>query len=149
MLQCLAHLKLFFSTLEAANYAIRNSLYIEGKKVNVRKMQQEARRCAKCQRYGHGNNKGKPHITKDCRWLHKTCGGCRQQHRKEECMVNLAIKSFCINSNAKGHSVWDRNCPMFISRCKSLNMSKKDSRHTLFVTWDSSTWETPSREENG
>ena len=44
-LQKLAHLKLFFSSAEATNYAIKNGLYIAGKKVGVWKMTQEARRC--------------------------------------------------------------------------------------------------------
>ena len=143
-LQRVAHLKLFFSSPEAANYAIRNGLYIAGKKVNVRKMQQEARRCAKCQRYGHGHNEGEPHFAKDCKWLHDTCGGCGQKHRKEECTADLAVDSFCVNCNAKGHTVWDRNCPTFINRCKSMNASKRDSGYTLFITRDSSTWEAPA-----
>ena len=65
-LQQVAHLKLFFKSAEAANYAIKNGLYIAGKKVDVCKMTQEARRCAKCQWYGHGNNEGSPHFAKDC-----------------------------------------------------------------------------------
>jgi hypothetical protein len=48
-LQRLAHLKLYFNSAEAANYAIRNGLYIAGKKVGARRMRQEPQRCAKCQ----------------------------------------------------------------------------------------------------
>lgn len=142
VLQKLAHLKLFFNSAEAANYAIKNGLYIAGKKVGVRKMTQEARRCAKCQRYGHGNNEGSPHFAKDCKWLHDTCGGCGKNHRKEDCTANLATDSFCVNCNKKGHTVWDRNCPMFIERCKRLEGLNKEGWYPLFVTHDTSTWET-------
>jgi hypothetical protein len=141
-MQRIAHLKLFFNTAETANYAIRNGLYIAGKKVGIRKMNQEARRCAKCQRYGHGNNEGSSHFAKDCKWVHDTCGGCGQHHRKEECMTDLSINSYCVNCDVKGHTVWDRNCPTFIDRCKSLNAANKDSNYLLFVTRDASTWET-------
>lgn len=141
-LQRLAHLKLFFKSAEAANYAIRNGLYIAGKKVGVRKMTQEARRCSKCQRYGHGNNAGSPHFAKDCKWLHDTCGGCGQHHRKEDCTVDLSVDSFCVNCNKKGHTVWDRNCPVFIERCKRLEASNQENWYPLFVTHDASTWET-------
>lgn len=143
-LQRLAHLKLFFRSAEAANYAIKNGLYIAGKKVGVRKMTQEARRCAKCQRYGHGNNEGSPHFAKDCKWLHDTCGGCGKNHRKEDCTADLSTESFCVNCNVRGHTVWDRNCPIFIERCKSLDASDKESWYPLFVTHDASTWETSS-----
>jgi hypothetical protein len=49
----------------------------------------------------------------------------------------------------KGHMVWDRNCPVFINRCKSMNAGKKDSGYMLFVTRDSSTWEAPTLDSSG
>jgi hypothetical protein len=141
-LQRLAHLKLYFNSAEAANYAIRNGLYIAGKKVGTRRMRQEPQRCAKCQRYGHGNNEGAPHFAKDCKWLHDTCGGCGQSHRNSECSANLEHASFCVNCNERGHTVWDRNCPAFVNRCRKLNAASKDGDYLFFVTREASTWET-------
>lgn len=46
-LQHVAHLKLYFKSAEAANFAIHNGLYIAGKKVKVQKIQQEPCHCAK------------------------------------------------------------------------------------------------------
>jgi hypothetical protein len=142
--QRVAHLKLFFVTAEAANIAIRNGLYIAGKKITVRKLLQEAQRCAKCQRYGHGKNEGEAHFAKDCRWVHDTCGGCGQHHRKEECTANLAVDSFCVNCQVKGHPAWDRTCPFFIDRCKRINSARKDGDFRYFVTRDAASWETLS-----
>src|ERR1700722_1143117 len=107
-LQHLAHLKLYFNSVEAANYAIHNGLYIAGKKVSVWKMLQEPQQCAKCQHYGHSNNEGPPHFAMDCKWVHDTCRGCGQQHRRNECTANLAFNSYCVNCVSR-HTVWDRN----------------------------------------
>src|SRR6202040_3275223 len=118
-----------------------NGLHIAGKKVQVCKMRQEPQQCAKCQHYGHGNNEGAPHFAKDCKWLHDTCGGCGQQHRRNECMTDLTANSFCVNCRVKGHTIWDRNCTVFLDRCKKLNMASKEGDFPLFVTHGSSTWE--------
>ena len=141
LLQRLAHLKLYFNSPEAANYAICHGLYIAGKKVGVRKIQQEPQRCAKCQRYGYGNNEGEAHFAKDCKWQHDTCGGCGQHHRRNECMANLTTDSFCVNCGTKGHTVWDRNCPVFLERCKKFGAMNKEGNFPFFVTCDSSTWD--------
>jgi len=141
-LQRLAHLKLYFNSAETANYAIRNGLYVAGKKVSIRKMLQEPQRCAKCQRYGHGNNEGAPHFAKDCKWVHDTCGGCGHFHCRSDCTANLATESYCINCGVSGHTVWDRSCPVFVERCKRLNATNKEGDFPYFVTQDSSTWET-------
>lgn len=105
-------------------------------------MNQEPRQCVKCQWYRHRNNEGSPHLAKDCKWLHDTCRGCGQKNCREECMADLPRDSYCVNCDAKGHTVWDCNCPTFIDRCKSLNVANKDSNYLLFVIRDSSTWET-------
>jgi hypothetical protein len=57
-------------------------------------------------------------------------------------MTDLSVNSYCVNCDEKGHTVWDRNCPTFIDRCKSLNAANKDSNYLLFVTRDANTWET-------
>jgi hypothetical protein len=140
--QLVAHLIIVFNSPENANHAIRNSLYIAGRKTNTRMMVREPQRCAKCQRYGHGNNEGAPHFAKDCKWVHDTCGGCGHNHRRDDCAANLAIDSFCVNCNTKGHPAWDRNCPTFLERREKLNRVRHKQNYRFFVTEDVNTWET-------
>lgn len=85
---------------------------------------------------------------KDCKWLHDMCGGCGQKHHREECTANLDMDSFCANCDSKGHTVWDRNCPTFIEKCKKLNATNKDSQFTLFITHNASMWEMVNSESN-
>jgi hypothetical protein len=127
--QMVAHLIIVLNSPENANYAIRNGLYIAGRKANIRMMVREPERCAKCQRYGHGNNKGTPHFAKDCKWVHDTCGGCGQNHRRDDCTANLTRDSFCVNCNTRGHPVWDRNCPVFLERREKLNRVRHEQNY--------------------
>ena len=47
--QLVAHLIIVLNSPENANHAIRNSLYIAGRKTNIRMLIREPQRCAKCQ----------------------------------------------------------------------------------------------------
>ncbi|KAJ6565199.1 hypothetical protein DFH09DRAFT_806074, partial [Mycena vulgaris] len=49
--QRVAHLKVEFTSAESANHAIDNGIYYLGRHHKVRKSEEEARRCAKCQSY--------------------------------------------------------------------------------------------------
>jgi hypothetical protein len=139
--QRVAHLFMHFESAEAANHAIRNSLYIGGKGCPVRKAIREPQRCAKCQRYGHHNNAGAPHFAKDCQWVHDVCEGCGGNHRLIECPTDLSNGSFCVNCNMPGHTVWDRNCEYFKFQCDKLSTMHKEHEYPYFVTDDISTWE--------
>ena len=56
-----------FSTCEGANHAIMFGLFMEGKKVWVRKQLQEPRHCLKCQCFG-------AHRAAKCMSIHEVCG---------------------------------------------------------------------------
>ncbi|KAF8201928.1 hypothetical protein K438DRAFT_1581409, partial [Mycena galopus ATCC 62051] len=49
--QHVAHLRVAFANAEVANHAIDNSLFMQGKHVQVRKSDNELMRCARCQSY--------------------------------------------------------------------------------------------------
>ena len=67
-----------FSTCEGANHVIGFGLFMEGKKVWVRKQLQEPRCCLKCQCFGE-------HRTAKCVSIHKVCRQCGKQHRTSDC----------------------------------------------------------------
>lgn len=73
-----AHLMVHFTTATAANKAILKGMVIESKHVQLRKPQQDPRRCLKCHSFDG-------HYAKDCRELKDTCGTCGGQHRTQGC----------------------------------------------------------------
>lgn len=146
--QQVAHLKLSFSRIEHANLAIEKGLSIQGKGVSVRQMVVEPQRCAKCQLYGHNNNKGAPHYARDCAWTHDVCGLCGGMHRTSTCEAPMPASARCANCMVgekhefRGHTVHSRSCPTF-GDLKSRYAEKNASQqYRFFVTEDTKTWET-------
>jgi hypothetical protein len=71
--QHVAHMKVEFTTAEAANHAIDNGLFIRGKYIRVHKGDDEAKRCAKCQKYDG-------HLANACTATDNVCGRCTGAH---------------------------------------------------------------------
>ncbi|KAF5374638.1 hypothetical protein D9615_008935 [Tricholomella constricta] len=113
-----AHLIVSCRTKETANRAIDKGLVIEGKRVAAKKLDQEPRRCLKCQFYGKG------HIAQECKQIHETCGTCAGQHRSKDCKETDMRKLCCVNCRARrwrdNHSSADRLCPVFLEAKERL-----------------------------
>ncbi|KZP21380.1 hypothetical protein FIBSPDRAFT_730516, partial [Athelia psychrophila] len=143
--QVVAHLKITFAKIEQANKAIERGLSIQGKGVNVRQMISEPQRCAKCQLYGHANNKGAPHFARDCTWTHDVCGLCGDMHRTSACMAQMPDRAQCANCKVngrgdfRGHTVHSRSCPTFVEM-KNRYDQRHGSQYRFFVTDDTKTW---------
>lgn len=145
--QQVAHLKISFVTIGQANDAIEKGLSIQGKGVNVRQMIVEPQRCAKCQLYGHDNNKGAPHFARNCAWTHDTCGLCSGMHRTSECKVAMPGGAQCANCKIggreyRGHTVHSRSCPTFLEMKSRYDRRHGTQQYRFFVTEDARTWET-------
>lgn len=145
--QQVAHLKISFTRIDQANDAIEKGLAIQGKGVNVRQMIVEPQRCAKCQLYGHDNNKGAPHFAKNCAWTHDVCGLCSEMHRTSDCKANMPGNAQCANCKLggreyRGHTVHSRNCPTFIEIKARYDQRSGSQQYRFFVTEDTRTWET-------
>ena len=121
--QRMAHAVLRFTQPEGANEAIRNGVIIAGKRVWVRKLLQEPRRCLKCQKIGT------THITAECKQDHNTCGNCGGNHRTAECEIRDPAQYKCANCNEMEHVAWDRHCPTF-TRANSM----RDTPRIVTVT---------------
>ncbi|KAJ7264398.1 hypothetical protein C8J57DRAFT_1625047, partial [Mycena rebaudengoi] len=78
--QRVAHAKVDFATAEAANHAIDHGIFILGRRVRVRKSEEEARRCAKCQKFAG-------HIAINCTEEADVCGRCAASHRTANCTL--------------------------------------------------------------
>ena len=83
---------------EDTNKVIRDSLYVEGKKMWGRKQVQEPRRCLKCQCYGD-------HKAAKCRSIHEVCGRCGDQHRTSKCSKTDRSHFLCSNCKAASHDM--------------------------------------------
>lgn len=146
--QHVAHLRISFTSIEQANYAIEKGLSIQGKGVNVRQMLVEPQRCAKCQLYGHNNNRGAPHFARECTWTHDVCGLCGDMHRTSACGAKMPEQAQCANCKTsgrgdfKGHTVHSRSCPTFIEKKNQYDHKHGSQQYRFFVTEDTRTWET-------
>lgn len=145
--QQVAHLKIAFAKIGQANDAIERGLSIQGKGVNIRQMIVEPQRCAKCQLYGHDNNRGAPHFAKNCAWIHDVCGLCGEKHRTSDCRASMPSQAQCANCKVsgrdpRGHSVHSRTCPTFLDIKGRHDSRNGTQQYRFFVTEDTKTWET-------
>jgi hypothetical protein len=76
-----AHAIIGFSDRAMVNHAIENGVFVEGKHVGIRKLQQEPKRCLKCQEMGV------THVAANCKSLHDVCAQCRGLHWTANCTV--------------------------------------------------------------
>ncbi|KAF5371838.1 hypothetical protein D9615_009532 [Tricholomella constricta] len=133
-----AHLIVSCRTKETANKAIDKGLVIEGKRVAAKKLDQEPRRCLKCQFYGKG------HIAQECKQIHETCGTCAGQHRSKDCKETDMRKLCCVNCRARrwrdNHSSADRLCPVFLEAKERLKSRMPELKYKFYPTNDVRTW---------
>ncbi|KAJ7255360.1 hypothetical protein C8J57DRAFT_1075611 [Mycena rebaudengoi] len=104
--QRVAHARVEFATCEAANHAIDNGLFLRGVRVRVRKTEDEAKRCMKCQKYDG-------HLAHACKSTVEVCGRCAANHRTNDCVVLDSGTFKCSNCDVEGHGAVDRRCPVF------------------------------------
>lgn len=133
-----AHLIVGCGTREGANLIIKDGLVIEGKKVSVRKLDQEPRRCLKCQFFGKG------HVAADCKSVHETCGTCAGMHRSSECTIDDPAQFICVNCRDQkkphDHASWDRECPSFVDHRAAFSARHPEQRYKFFPSEDPATW---------
>ncbi|KAF8076828.1 hypothetical protein FPV67DRAFT_1392108, partial [Lyophyllum atratum] len=133
-----AHLILACGTKDAANRAIARGLVIEGKRVLARKLDQEPRRCLKCQFYG------RTHIASECKQIHETCGTCAGHHRTKDCKEADTRKFACVNCRARGwrddHPSSARTCPVFLEAKERMKQRTPELRYKFYPTNDPTTW---------
>ncbi|KAJ7249284.1 hypothetical protein C8J57DRAFT_1079642, partial [Mycena rebaudengoi] len=131
--QRVAHMKVEFTTAEAANHAIDNGLFIRGKYVRVRKGDDEAKRCAKCQKYDG-------HLANACTATDNVCGRCAGAHRTLECTLVDRTRFSCSNCKKDGHGAVDRECPAFLKEQQRKTARDPTVGYRYVPTEDPRTW---------
>ncbi|KAJ6596044.1 hypothetical protein B0H10DRAFT_1828590 [Mycena sp. CBHHK59/15] len=140
-----AHTIFGFKNAAAANHVIRHSLFIDGKRVPVRKLISEPIRCLKCQVVGTNHNAASCPASQD------VCARCGEAHRTDTCQVN---DTGCACANCmvakhphRGHGAADRNCPVFADKLQFALERNPDARYKYFPTDDPESWE-PNEKSN-
>lgn len=134
--QKVAHTIVGFATREAANQAIGQGLYIEGKHISVRKLLPEPKRCLKCQTMGTN------HVAANCKSIHDVCANCAGHHRTEQCGLTDHRKFKCSNCQGEeGHGAADRLCPYFRAQLTKFHARIPDTKYKFFPTNEPHTWE--------
>jgi hypothetical protein len=101
-----AHVILGFATRADANEVIaKRWIVIDEKKVSVKKLVAEPRRCYKCQ-----STKG-DHTADTCTEKEPKCARCAGIHLTEKCDKPSETK--CVNCNSTDHGAGNRDCPAF------------------------------------
>ncbi|KAJ7924089.1 hypothetical protein B0H13DRAFT_1602028, partial [Mycena leptocephala] len=131
--QRVAHLRVDFASSESANHAIDNGVFIQGKHHRVRKMEEEPRRCMKCQQYGG-------HLARDCKAPEDVCARCAANHRTADCPVTDSGTFKCSNCKVSGHSAADRACPFFWNEQQKKRARDPNAGYCYFPTADPKTW---------
>ncbi|KAJ7173828.1 hypothetical protein C8R46DRAFT_822052, partial [Mycena filopes] len=117
----------------AANKAIDNGVWIRGVYCVARKSREEARRCAKCQKYDG-------HLAHACRETVDTCGRRAGRHRTAECSVTDSGVFSCSNCRVHGHGAVDRACPAFVREQEKRLARDPTIAYRYFPTADPHTW---------
>ncbi|KAJ7769945.1 hypothetical protein B0H16DRAFT_1279004, partial [Mycena metata] len=128
-----AHVGMIFATAEDANHAIDHGVWVSGVNYFAKKNKEDARRCAKCQRYDG-------HMAHACREKEDTCGRCAGRHRTSDCSVTDAGPFACANCKERGHAAVDRACPFFLREQQKRRVRDPTIDYRYFPTSDSRTW---------
>ena len=96
--QQVAHLVMWFSSVDLANHAIQDGLVIAGQRVWDRRMHREPRRCLKCQCLNTN------HLEARCT-CRETCSTCRDEHRVAKCTETDHDRFWCANCSMEGHTL--------------------------------------------
>ena len=122
--QRFAHATFSFSSTEAANTCIRDSILVQGVKTFPSKLKQDPTQCLKCRKWGH--------YASGCKELKDTCGTCGGDHWTNTCSNNT--KKYCVPCGTNSHSSWDRQCPEFLRRCAQYDKTHPENTLKYFPT---------------
>ncbi|KAJ7348024.1 hypothetical protein DFH08DRAFT_635388, partial [Mycena albidolilacea] len=128
-----AHAKVEFATTEAANHAIDNGLYWQGKHICVHKLEEEVRWCVKCQKFDG-------HLAFACKLAADVCRHCAEAHRTLDCPVTDLGLMRCSNCKVGGHGTASQTCPFFQSEQQKKNERDPTYGCHYTPTTDPRTW---------
>jgi hypothetical protein len=120
----------------AANTAIHDGLVLDGQLCRCRIPEREPQRCLNCQKYTND------HIAVTCP-NNTACAKCSEHHTSSTCDKHDPQDFACINCKIKGHTVYDRDCPVYKREQWKVKWGRRGegSTYKYYPTDDPTTWE--------
>jgi len=137
--QLKAHAVISVPSRGIANMIMMKGLLIEGTRHDARKLEEDPKRCFRCQQIGTG------HTAATCK-MAEACSNCSGLHSTGECKANRA-EFRCVtckkNKQPDDHASWDRRCPAFLQEKARLRERQPENYYRYYPTaGDQTTWVT-------
>jgi len=135
--QTKAHAIFSIKSRNEANDIITRGMLIDGSRHDARKLEEDPKRCFKCQIIGSG------HTAATCK-SKEICANCAKGHPTGECRATRADFHCATCKKDKrqdDHAAWDRQCPAFLEEKARLRDRKPENHFRFYPSeWDSWTW---------
>jgi len=134
-----AHAILTTNDPQTANAMLKEGLIVEGSRLQTRKLEEEPKRCFKCQKFST------KHTAASCTEITCWCPNCAKPHAIDECRTRNRSEYACIGCRAKGlpdqHAAWDRKCPGYIEEKTKIMVRHPEYEYKFYLTNEPWTWE--------
>lgn len=137
--QMKAHAILTTKDKLAANRIIKDALIIDGRRHTARKIEDDPRRCYRCQRFDTGHTAAtcpEKQACANCNETDHETGECRAPREAHRCASCTAAR------RDNRHASWSRRCPVFIKHQKKLRDRFPENHYRFYpsgsIPW---TWE--------
>src|SRR5271155_1751026 len=134
-----AHAILTTDSLSTANNVLKNGIVIEGSRLQARKLEEEPKRCFKCQKF---NTK---HTAANCSEITNWCPNCAGPHSADECRVKNRNEHACIGCRSKKlpdrHAAWDKRCPSYVEEKAKIQSRRPEYDYRYYLSDEPWTWE--------
>lgn len=140
-----AHALITVDDKQTANNIIRNGIAINGERRWVKKIEDEPRRCYKCQLIDPGHQAAtcnRPEVCANCSSAEHQTGRCKAEITERKCA------SCTMGKRENNHASWDRECPVYIKRKAALR-DRDPENHFRFYPDEHAAWTWEQRYELG
>ncbi|KAF8817604.1 hypothetical protein BYT27DRAFT_7008846, partial [Phlegmacium glaucopus] len=118
-----------------ASKIIQRGIIVEGQRMRARKLEEEPRRCFKCQQFGH--------MAAKCKVDHEVCPNCAGKHQSGQC-DKTRVDFQCANCTKvklkADHAAWDRACPRYAEEKRKVKGRDPGSQYMYFPAEEEWTW---------
>lgn len=141
-----AHAVLMLHHRTDANSILRDGIIIMGSRMRARKLEEDPKRCFKCQRVNPG------HIAAQCPSPAQVCPNCAKEHTGIQCKATRGEFS-CASCKAMGlkhaHAAWDKACPTMVDERVALRKKILENQYKYWpVEGKEWTWAKAEDESN-
>jgi len=131
-----AHAVISVSNIEITNDILMCGAVVFNQRLKTRKLEEEPKRCYKCQRLNPG------HKAAECPSKHDICPNCAKEHVGSRCTVHEEgyACATCKNlGRPHQHAAWAKACPSIIAEKEKMRARNPGMRYKYFPTDDYST----------